>query len=194
MPLFFQQNINESAKIGIWKIEEEESFFLQQVAASRDITHPHKRLQHLASRYLLSVLFNDFPVNEIQIANSRKPFLEKELYQFSISHCGDYAAAIVSKDKKVGIDIELITSKIERIKDKFLSDREKQATDTLQLTTLCWAAKEAVYKWYGKGEVNFKEHIQLLPGFSVFFSKEGPVLLQVQTEIFTDLVLAYVIF
>ena len=30
-----------------------------------------------------------------------------------------------------------------------------------QLLTLCWSGKEAVYKWYGLGGVDFKEHIRL---------------------------------
>jgi phosphopantetheinyl transferase len=29
--------------------------------------------------------------------------------------------------------------------------------------TVCWSAKEAVYKWYGLGSIDFKEHIQLEP-------------------------------
>ena len=47
-----------------------------------------KRLQHLAGRYLLYALFDDFPLEEIVIADTRKPFLENEKYHFSISHCG----------------------------------------------------------------------------------------------------------
>ena len=95
MPIFYQQDIDDSTKLGIWKIEEDEDFFLEQVPLQRDITHPHKRLQHLAGRFLLKYLFPDFPVKLIKIADTKKPFLEDEAYHFSISHCDDYAAAIV---------------------------------------------------------------------------------------------------
>ena len=75
MPLFYQQDINETTKLGVWKIEEPEDFFLRVVPLQRSITHPHKRLQHLAGRYLLPFLFPDFPHEEIEIADTRKPFL-----------------------------------------------------------------------------------------------------------------------
>ena len=168
MPIFYQQDIDEDTKLGIWKIEEDEDFFLQSVVAQRNVSHPHKKLQHLAGRYLLKYLFPNFPLSLILIADTRKPYLENEAYHFSISHCGDYAAAIVSKTKRVGIDIEIATGKVERIKHKFLGEEELtianwQGANKLELDinglTLLWSCKEAVFKWYGLGEVDFKGHI-----------------------------------
>src|SRR5688572_24596109 len=159
MPLFFQQDIDIHTKLAIWKIEEDEDFF--QVPLQRQITHPHKRLQHLAGRYLLKYLFPDFPISLIQVADTRKPFLENEDYHFSISHCGDFAAVIVSNENRVGIDIEMISSKASRIAHKFISDEERfyflqTSFSTEQLATLVWSCKEAVFKWYGLGKVDFR--------------------------------------
>ena len=123
LSLFYQHNINETTRLAIWKIEEQENFFLQHVPLQREITHAHKRLQHLAARYLLKHLFPDFPYKEILIADTRKPYLQNEQYHFSISHCGDYAAVIVSKGRRVGIDIELVTPKVEKIRHKFLNEK-----------------------------------------------------------------------
>ncbi|HVX51137.1 MAG TPA: hypothetical protein VHB48_13310, partial [Chitinophagaceae bacterium] len=103
MPLFYQHNINQTTRLGIWKIEEPEGFFAG-VPLQRTITHPHKRLQHLAARWLLQHLFPDFPYSEIIIADTRKPYLPDEQYHFSISHTGDYAAAVVSSVQRVGRD------------------------------------------------------------------------------------------
>lgn len=167
MPIFFQQQINDTTRLGIWKIEETEEFFKDNVPQHRDVTHPHKRLQHLSGRFLLRYLYPDFPYELIQIADTRKPYLPNEQYHFSISHCGDYAAAIVSKDKRVGVDIEIPVEKILRIKNKFLNEIEKrQWQDEFslydeQFTTLLWSCKEAVFKWYGEGGVDFSEHILL---------------------------------
>ena len=168
MPVFFQQQINESTRLGIWKIEETEEFFKANVPQHRDVTHPHKRLQHLAGRFLLQYLFPDFPYELIKIADTRKPFLPDEQYHFSISHCGDFAAAIVSKDKRVGIDIEIPTDKISKIMYKFLSAKEHELFHLIQpdkgripFATLLWSAKEAVFKWYGNGGVDFRKEIQL---------------------------------
>jgi len=70
---------------------------LEKVPLQNNITHPHKRLQHLAGRLVLSELYEDFPIKLIQIADTKKPFLPDEAFHFSISHCGEYAAAIVSR-------------------------------------------------------------------------------------------------
>jgi phosphopantetheinyl transferase len=198
MPLFYQQTIDRHTKIGIWKIEESEQFFLQTVPLNDQITHPHKRVQHLAGRYMLRYLFPDFPFELIRIADTLKPFLQNDAYHFSISHCGDYAAAIVSRDKRVGIDIELFADKITRVKNKFVNTIEAGIIDRFTLEqgelaklTLLWSCKEAMFKWYGKGQVDFKKHMQLQAIYldenrqcvfaDFLFSKEKARLLKLQT-------------
>ena len=166
MPLLYQQNINESTRLGVWEINEAESFFTERVSVQRSITHPHKRLQHLAGRYLLQQLYPDFPLDIILVADTRKPFLEGDPYHFSISHCGHYAAAIVSTEFRVGTDIEIPQSKIEKIQNKFLTEAEQDLLSSLSLNrvfalTLCWSIKEAIFKWYGEGQVDFKNHMQI---------------------------------
>ncbi len=165
MPLVYQQNINAATKIGIWHIAEAEDFFLQQVPLQRTITHWHKRLQHLAGRMLLKKLYPAFPVTLIRVADTKKPFIENEPWHFSISHCGDYAAAMVSREYRVGVDVELVTSKIEQVQHKFLSSGELEmmngqwAIGNGQWATLCWSVKESVYKWWGSGGMDFKKDI-----------------------------------
>jgi phosphopantetheinyl transferase len=169
MALFYQQNINGTTRLAIWKIEETEDFFRSKVSLARPIVHPHKRLQHLAGRYLLPFLFPDFPHEEIEIADTRKPFLPGERYHFSISHCSNYAAAIVSTDKRVGADVELVTARVEKIKHKFLHPSEvrfvnsQPSSEQIHLLTILWSAKEAMYKWYGLGEVDFSEMMHTFP-------------------------------
>jgi phosphopantetheinyl transferase len=167
MPLIYQQQINSHTKIGVWHITEAENFFLQKVPLQRAITHPHKRLQHLAGRLLLLNLFPNFPLPLIQIADTRKPFLQDEAFHFSISHCGDYAAAIVSTHNRVGVDIEIPSPKIERIQHKFITDSERLILNTIALQgeieklTMAWSIKEAMFKWEGIGEIDFKKHMQI---------------------------------
>lgn len=163
MPVFFQNNFSDTTKMAVWHIQEAEEFFLKTTALQRNITHPHKRLQHLAGRYLLSYLFPDFPQEEILIANTRKPYLKDDAFHFSISHCGDYAAAIVSKDYRVGVDIELYQNKVLKVRDKFLNDKEKSLLSNymndLPLITTLWSAKESVFKWWSYGGVDFSRNI-----------------------------------
>jgi phosphopantetheinyl transferase len=208
MSLFYQHNINETTKLGIWRIEEPEDFFLQKVPIQKNVTHPYKRLQHLAGRYLLMVLFDDFPLEEIIIADTKKPFLENEKFHFSISHSGNFVAAIASKENRVGVDVELVTSKIRNIADKFLSEPESKYIQhwnelpqlQLELTTVYWSAKEAVYKWYGKGGISFQEHIQVNSvkhnrnkgTLDCLFTKDEETEITVHYQVFTGFVAAWV--
>jgi phosphopantetheinyl transferase len=217
LPIFFQQQINETTRLGVWKIEETAEFFKGNVPQHRDVTHPHKRLQHLAGRFLLQYLFPDFPYELIQIADTRKPFLPEEQYHFSISHCGDYAAAIVSKKYRVGVDVEMPVEKILTIQNKFLSENEKEIFNdsrlndsvgqelslalgeiNTQLPTLLWSCKEAIFKWYGDGGVDFKKHIQLFnhqpekQTIDCFFSKTNSEF-SIRYHLFDEVVLAWVV-
>jgi 4'-phosphopantetheinyl transferase len=219
VPIFFQQQINDTTRLGIWKIEENKEFFLSNVPLQRNVTHPHKRLQHLAGRFLLQFLFPDFPYELIRIADTRKPYLPNEQYHFSISHCGDYAAAIVSSNKRVGIDIEIPTPRIHRIAKKFLSESEKKYVKTeyklfskqwgmnerteTEFLTFLWSAKESIYKWYGKGQVDFSEHISLHGDISLnkedslempfIFTKNSAEELTIHGKLIENLTLAWVI-
>ncbi|MCY7293134.1 MAG: 4'-phosphopantetheinyl transferase superfamily protein [Ferruginibacter sp.] len=167
MPLIYQHQINSATKIGVWHITEAENFFLDQVPLQRNITHPHKRLQHLAGRYLLRELYPEFPLSLIIIADTRKPFLQNDVFHFSISHCGNYAAAIVSTQNRVGVDIEIPHAKIEKIQHKFLSEKEKNLLtnmngENIKMLTMAWSIKEAMFKWYGVGQVDFIKDMKIV--------------------------------
>lgn len=163
MPLVYQQNINAVTKMGVWHIAETEDFF-KAVPLQKEITHPHKRLQHLAGRFLLKDLYPDFPLALIKIADTRKPFLEDEAYHFSISHCRDYAAVLISKVLRAGVDIEMVNEKIDRIIPKFLTAEECflfAEGEIKKTATLFWSVKESVYKWQGTGGTDFKKNIRI---------------------------------
>ncbi len=208
MPLFYQHTINEHTKLAVWHITEPEDFFLNKVTLKNDVSHPHKRLQHLAGRFLLQLLEPQFPLDLISISDSKKPLLIDEAFHFSISHCGNYAATIVSNHALVGIDVELISPKIKKIHNKFLSEKEikmvwdhcQREEDILKILTLFWSAKESMVKWYGKGKVDFKKDMQIQNLFvendqgriSAYFGKEMKKELVIQFHFFDELCLAWV--
>ena len=206
MPVVYNRQLDTFTKIGVWHITEDENFFLEQVPLQRDINHPHKRLQHLAGRYLLKTLFPQFPISLILIADTRKPFLHNEAFHFSISHCGNYAAAIVSSKNRVGVDIEIPHEKIEKIQHKFLSDKEKKILheyggDKIKNLTMAWSIKEALFKWYGTGQVDFIKDMNITSlhrtetGYDVncVFKKEKNVSLVVNTFFLEGTSLAWLV-
>jgi phosphopantetheinyl transferase len=201
MPLVYQQNINAVTRLGVWHISEEEDFFAN-IPIQKNISHWHKRLQHLAGRQLLKELYPKFPLSLIQIADTKKPFLQNGNYHFSISHCGNYVAAIVSKQNRVGVDVEIVTPKVEKLANKFLSLQEQSlltGVDFEKGCTLFWSVKEAVYKWYGLGGLDFKKDmpINLFTGNfnegEVICNFKSQVLLNLHYLFFDDKCLVWVV-
>lgn len=204
MPLFFQQHRNQEVQLGIWHITEAESFFSEQLPPLKFIAHPAKRLQHLAGRFLLQQLAPALSITNIEKTVAQKPFLPDGSFHFSVSHCGPYAAVIVSPNCTVGVDVELVTPKLQRVQAKFCSDREgvllenafgSQNENRLAALTILWSAKEALFKWYGLGGVDFKTHMPLhqinksSTGFTstYHFQKKEPRLITVESFFLNDL-------
>ncbi len=206
MPLIFQQNINVNTKVGLWDIGEDEYFFSNLVLPNGDISHPLKRLQTMAGRNLLIELFPDLPLSLVEIAPTRKPFIPGDPFHFSISHCRNFAAAIVSRTARVGVDVELSADKIFKIKDKFLTEEEQNLIYKISLAnniklTICWSLKEAMFKWYGLGEVDFKRNL-IIQSLDIdnnsfvakcLFKKEFEEELMLEGRIFVDLCLTWVV-
>lgn len=92
----------------------------------------------------------------------------------SISHSHDYAAIIISKTKRVAIDLEKRDERINRVAHKFIHEIEqffKEEERTIYYT-LIWSAKETLYKLYTANEVIFKDELRIHP-FS--YSDQGEI-------------------
>ena len=202
MPMVYQQNINESTQLAVWHILESETFLLNSVVLMQTIHHPHKRLQHLAGRFLLKHLNKDFPLEDILISPTNKPYLSSGKYHFSISHCGDYAAAIISTKTRAGVDIEIPKEKILGIRKKFMNENEYLLTgqlDAQHTATLIWSVKEAIFKWYGTGSLDFKRHMHVISAeklgeqymVQVMFLKEKHTILLVYAQFQNELCITW---
>ena len=120
-------------------------------------------MEHLAGRFLLKHLKEDFPLFNIQPDKHDKPRIDENAYYFSISHSWPYVAAVVSPTHECGIDIQTWHKSIQKIQHKFLSAEEQALfkNDTA-LLTMAWCAKEAAYKWQGRRGVEFIDHLQII--------------------------------
>lgn len=155
--------------VSVWKISEDESFFISQLQLNeaekkhlQTICHSSKRLQWLSSRLMIRQHLNTPDFIELQYLEWGQPKLVNFEHHISISHTADVSAVIVSKDKKVGVDIEQSTRKVEKVAHKFISDKERaQRTNPLTLEEMMfiWGAKESLYKFYGHGQVDFRKHL-----------------------------------
>lgn len=174
MPIIFQHSISGEHQLAVWHITETAVFFQNRVLSPNNRSHPQALLRYLAARYLLGELMPDFPYGSIEISPSGKPELPGSHLHFSLSHCGDYAAAIISEKGSVGIDLEATSDRIFRIKHKFLSGTEQEllcqvvgaeqlheGEEAANCLTLAWSAKESVYKWQGESGIDFIRDIAL---------------------------------
>ncbi len=187
------------SSIAIWKIEEAVSDFdLAHLVAN--VKTEKQGVQWLSSRKALDVL--GVQASEVVKDEFGKPHLASGNEHISISHCEKYAVAIRGA-KLVGIDIEEITPRIERIAARILHPSELEIVDQNErLTTLylLWSAKEAMYKLYGKKAVDFREHMRALPfkaeangKFTMEFLKhEKPSAYQMNYEVFDNHTLVWV--
>lgn len=183
MPIYKQWQNGETARAAIWKIEEPEDFFEGKTGLSSDRKSEIRRLEHLAARFLLREVYPAFPLDKIEKSPLGKPFLPDTALFFSISHSFPYVAVAIDTEKEIGIDIQMIQPKILRLQNKFLSPAEQSlCADQPDRITLAWAAKEAAFKWYGKGAVDFIRHMPITAmdihagqgELSMLFSREQP--------------------
>jgi len=173
MPIVYQKEIDGDTHLAVWKIEESEEQLLAGLQLKQhelDIIaslSKGKRVLHwLSTRLLLRTMLNTSDYIDCRMDEHGKPYLVNSETSISFSHSYDFAAVMISRNKKVGVDIELIKHKIKSIKHKFLSDAElaqKQIGDNISGLYVSWCAKEAIYKWHGRKGLEFKQHIHIKP-------------------------------
>lgn len=173
MAIAYYKQLNESTAIGLWRIEEDWQTLYDRLQLNEEeeayfqgIGHGKRNLHWLGTRVLLREMLKTDEYIACKADEHGKPFLLNFPHHISLSHSFDYAAVMISLDKPVGIDIELVKEKVLRIQSKFLSEIELATvpeSDRVEHLYACWCAKEAIYKLHGKREVSFKDNIHLDP-------------------------------
>lgn len=177
MPLALHQYLPHNTALGIWHITETESELVEKLqlnAAEKawlaTLTHNKRYLHWLGSRVLIRWMLQTDEFIQLSADAYKKPILVNFPHEVSISHSHDMAAVIISEQKEVGIDLELIHEKVWRVKDRFLSPEEllqlplqNHNSGTLLLIQY-WCAKEALFKLYARGQLDFRKDLQIVPG------------------------------
>lgn len=171
MPLYLHEHLEPGGELGLWNIEEEEEWFLHQLLLSpmelRQLSRMkgRRRTEWLAVRQLVHAMSGRKKRGAFVKDEFGKPHLENSSYHISISHSETLAAAIAGP-VPVGIDIQKIVPKITRIAHKFLREEERAIItphNLIEHMHFYWGAKEALYKAYGRRELDFREHIFIEP-------------------------------
>jgi 4'-phosphopantetheinyl transferase len=175
MPLAKLENINQNSSWALWEIKETLEWFLDQLQLNeieieelQSIANPKRKLEWLAGRAALKSLLQHKGITYFNILKDEfgKPFVQNLPIYISLSHCLPYATAIVHMQHPVGIDIEEVQEKLIPISKRFLNPEELNfAKNHTEKLCIFWAAKEAMYKIYGKKKLSLCDQIRILPPF-----------------------------
>jgi 4'-phosphopantetheinyl transferase len=173
MAIAYRQRIDNDMEFALWKIEEKAEDLYSQLQLNDEekaylekISNGKRHLHWLSTRVLLRKMLITNEYIDCKVDEHGKPYLVTLPYHISLSHSFDYAAVMISKKHPVGIDIEQIKDKVERIAHKFMLPQEMgfiKEEHKIQQLYACWCAKEAVYKCNGEKEVSFADDILLKP-------------------------------
>lgn len=175
MPVFFTDTFL-GFQVGVWKISEDEVALESGMNYRSLAFNGERRLQQLAARKMLFHFAPELDLNRIETESSGKPYDKLNKLMFSLSHTRGYAAAMLGVGASAGIDIEIISERASRVAPRFLNEIElkyiqQPSIQSIQgIHSLCWSIKETVYKWWGKGGVDFTADINIknlaLDGFA----------------------------
>jgi 4'-phosphopantetheinyl transferase len=179
MPLFTFKS-EENTKVVYWKIEEDESFFLEnsyylEKYEISQYTNTKNRLQWLAGKRLMFDFFGESVFKNIKKDILGKPYSADKDFYLSLSHTDELVGMVVS-DKNVGIDIQRFNSKLHKIAHKYISERDLRLIFDSGLLIeekilLQWSVKEALFKAYGKGQLDYRKN--LIFDWDFNFNPEG---------------------
>lgn len=171
MPVILHEHRGNGIQWAVWRMEEtiDELLLLsmnyeQRVHELSLITSPKRKVEFLATRLLLEYLLKK-EAGVIYHENG-KPYLSDHSFQISFSHTKGFAAVAIHPEISIGIDIEAVSSKIEKVKERVFSEKELLTIDRSleQLHLLLhWSAKESVYKALGVEGVDFKLKLEVAP-------------------------------
>jgi phosphopantetheinyl transferase len=155
-------------ELGLWRIEESEEVLrkslhlhTEEIKQLDGIKGEGRRREFLAARNLLHQMSGRKDRGALIKDEFGKPHLENSPLHISISHTEDLSAA-VAHPFNCGIDVQVFVNKIARLAPRFMNEAElNHLTDANRLIFqhLIWGAKEAMYKAYGRREIDFREHL-----------------------------------
>ncbi len=156
---------------GVWKMEETVEELLgcfSDPAVYLPLLEEKKtgirKKEWLAVRVLLKELLGT--EQTIAYHSNGAPYLPDSSWHISISHTKEYVAVILDPVYPVGIDIEYISERIFKVRDRFMGPEEIAAIDPaneIPHLLLYWCAKESLFKVMGEENVDFSEMLHIDP-------------------------------
>ena len=184
MPLHSIVPLPGGPLLGLWHLTETPAALWPRLAQAADYTpllparaDGPRQAQWLAGRVLVQHLLAaaGAPLALLRNDETGRPFLlGARQPAVSLSHSGEWAAALLAPaGTAVGIDIELVRDKAQRIARKFLNEQESTVLESItladssgplarqELFSLLWSAKETLFKLAGQRGIIFRDNLLL---------------------------------
>ena len=173
MPNYAHHTFDEGG-VAIWHITESADELYAQLATTRydaqliEKKNEARRAEWLAVRLLVKQLFGS--ECEVDYRPSGAPYLKGSDMHISISHTRGYAVVAYHRAQPIGVDVEHISSRVERIASRFTSEEEAAYIDQhdeherMMYHLINWSAKETLYKLFSTPALaEFKEAFHITP-------------------------------
>ena len=163
--------LNKDTVIGVWKIEEDLPTLLEMVDMGPEDQKRYeiyrstsRKMEFLSVRALLAEMMDRDA--RIVYNKNNKPFIKDGSHFISITHSNKLTAILISRNERVGIDLEYMRLNINAFASKFLKKREnipRRWADRTYHLYIHWCAKEAMYKICDKEGINIVNDISIEP-------------------------------
>lgn len=130
----------------------------QDVASASRFQNDKRRREHLAWRRIVREELGTNVAIDYNAVGA--PTVDTPNTYISVSHGADMVAVAIA-DEAVGVDIEAVERNFDRVKSRYMSDVESALDDNHDWAAMVWCAKEAIYKLYGRREVDLMDDIHI---------------------------------
>lgn len=170
MNILFKK-IKEDCKVIVSEItESSESLFSEinedlsktEIAFYKTIKNERRKTEWLGVRLLLKKHLGHY--SEIKYNTTGNPYIKHDL-NISITHSKNILGIILSQKKAVGMDVEIISDKILRTAQKFITIEELNLfseQDKIKKIYLNWCCKETLFKIKEHGGFDFKTNFRVI--------------------------------
>jgi 4'-phosphopantetheinyl transferase len=166
MGLVYKKILTGDAILGLWKISESVNQ-LNAIAnlspSDREIlskkNKERRQKEWLAARCLVKEIIPS--PSELFYNEHGKPILQSGDFAISISHSEKYAAVLLTKSNRAGVDVQKIKADIGKGIDYFLNNQEQLWVDKADfiLLNILWSCKESVFKYVSSHELDIRNQI-----------------------------------
>ncbi len=171
MGVIYKKYVKKKCLLGIWEIKEDyETLFANidldegEIKMLNGFKSHDRKLEWLSVRNLVKEMIGKG--YKIFYDKNNKPHLVDNSYNISITHSNKLTAILLSPNRHVGIDLEYMSHRIEKIASRFINEKET-ISDNDELRNyhlyIHWCAKEALYKLCDKTGINFKINLVIDP-------------------------------